>query len=452
MRKFVIIEYWALMYIILMLLFCFIANKFYPSFGIILFQIFFVCSITLLSSIFLKRSVSHNVILFVLTVFQLFATIWARIFNKIQYHNYLGFEPADAQFYHDIGTRFSDSSFSVYDMFIFFESNSIAVDDWGFCSIISFIYSLFGINIGMQLLALCNVLFIIVGAHFLYKLSRYFADDYCANSICFLWGIMPFSVYTSSVGLKENYMVFCVIISVYYLYEFMRRSTFRNLLLFGGFAASLLFFRTAIFFMLIATFLFVYMIRFSLIAKNINLWLSFLFVLSYLIFGVIVDFIGGLRGNVSMETIQMGINAKISENGGIIAKMTNFLAILIGPFPCFVADRMKVNYITLYSFGTMMKMMLSGFYIYGVIRIIKEKDLFFYPLLIFIFLHSIMLIMTFFTLHDRYQWVQIPFVLLISLYGYNKLNNERRILQQVIFGIYPLLMLLFIIIYNMRIS
>ena len=105
MRKFVIIEYWALMYIILMLLFCFIANKFYPSFGIILFQIFFVCSITLLSSIFLKRSVSHNVILFVLTVFQLFATIWARIFNKIQYHNYLGFEPADAQFYHDIGTR-----------------------------------------------------------------------------------------------------------------------------------------------------------------------------------------------------------------------------------------------------------------------------------------------------------------------------------------------------------
>ena len=31
---------------------------------------------------------------------------------------------------------------------------------------------------------------------------------------------------------------------------------------------------------------------------------------------------------------------------------------------CFVADRMKVNYITLYSFGTMMKMMLSGFYIY----------------------------------------------------------------------------------------
>lgn len=146
------------------------------------------------------------------------------------------------------------------------------------------------------------------------------------------------------------------------------------------------------------------MIRFSLIAKNINLWLSFLFVLSYLIFGVIVDFIGGLRGNVSMETIQMGINAKISENGGIIAKMTNFLAILIGPFPCFVADRMKVNYITLYSFGTMMKMMLSGFYIYGVIRIIKEKDLFFYPLLIFIFLHSIMLIMTFFTLHDRYQW------------------------------------------------
>lgn len=50
----------------------------------------------------------------------------------------------------------------------------------------------------------------------------------------------------------------------------------------------------------------------------------FLFVLSYLIFGVIVDFIGGLRGNVSMETIQMGINAKISENGGIIAKMTNF--------------------------------------------------------------------------------------------------------------------------------
>ena len=69
--------------------------------------------------------------------------------------------------------------------------------------------------------------------------------------------------------------------------------------------------------MLIATFLFVYMIRFSLIAKNINLWLSFLFVLSYLIFGVIVDFIGGLRGNVSMETILMGINAKISDNGGI---------------------------------------------------------------------------------------------------------------------------------------
>lgn len=61
-----------------------------------------------------------------------------------------------------------------------------------------------------------------------------------------------------------------------------------------------------------------------------------------------------------------------------------------------------------------------------------------------------MLVTTFYSLHDRYQWPQIPFVLLVSLFGFSQLTKVGEVSTKFIAGVCPFLFLALIIIYNLR--
>lgn len=441
----------CLVYFVLTLCFFILANSFLPDKEIMLFQICLVVSLTGLGGFLLGRAWHFHVFASFLFLFQIVWIIFFRVFNLWHYGNGLGYHPMDALFYHNFGSRFAMFARSLTELPTFLENYSYAVDDWGFCIVASVVYYVFGIDAGFFLLALFNAIFVVWGACLLYKLARRFASEERARAICFIWAVMPFSLYTSSVGLKENYMVFLVIAAVYCMYCYQKRPLLKYIFVGMSCALALLLFRTALTFMLVLSFFFMLLLKSHSFTRHVNLWLLVGGIFSFFMFTEAVNFIGSIRGNVTID--RLGNQAdNIEGHSGLVITLTNILASLIGPFPSFVSDPIKVNYITLYGFGTMVKMWISFYYLYGVVQILREKVVYFYPMLVFVVFHSLMLVVSFYSLHDRYQWAQIPFVLLISLYGFQEIVSERKRWIKFLSSIYPIIICAFILFYNMRIE
>lgn len=443
---------WLIIYTLSTIILGSIARPLFPDKTLFIFQTIFILNICIFAYILFYKSLKRSVFFTSLFIFQIVWIAIFRIFNQTFYGNPLGYNPLDASFYNNLGVLFSSPNYLDLSLSKLLSHYTQGMDDWGFPTIVAISYKTFGAEFGITFVAILNAVFVIIGTIFIHKIARRFTTDTNARAICFIWATLPFSIYTSSVGLKENYMVCFVILSIYHLYQYMEHPNLKSIILFFLFTITLLFFRTAIFFILMITFFFTLCLTNKSFAKNVNRWLLFFAFLSFVFFSYAVDFIGGIRGDVDSSTIGQQAENLISQRSSIVVYSTNILATIIGPFPSFISDPIKVNYITIYSFGTMVKMLLSIYYIYGIIYIVKHKITYFYPLLIFIALHSIMLITTFYSLHDRYQWPQIPFVLLLSLFGFLRLKQVGKLKTKFIVGLCPLLFLAFILVYNLRLA
>ena len=144
------------------------------------------------------------------------------------------------------------------------------------------------------------------------------------------------------------------------------------------------------------------------------------------------------------------LDRKTEATGGAIGAVTNVVAALIGPFVSIVSTSIgKANYITLDSFGTMIKMMLSLGFVYGLYKIFRDKVVSLFPIALFVVLHIVMLIFTFYTLHVRFQWPHMPFVFLIAIYGLKRMQDSK--LQKFkIQQVYALAVVGVIVLYNLR--
>lgn len=443
---------WLFLYAGLTVLLGLVAGTYLPDKGIFVFQSTMAASICLLSIPLRTKRLKFSVFISLLCLFLLVWIIGFRVFNIVYYGNPLGFDPIDSLFYHDIGNRFTLSNQPLSSLPHFLNLNTQGLDDWGFSGLVAIFYRIFGVNCGITALAICNVFCITISAYLLYLLARKFTTETNARTICLLWAVLPFGLYTASVGLKENYMVLLIIAAIYYMYAFKERPNLKAFILFWLFATSLLLFRTAIFFMLAATFGFTILTLSHSFSRRINLWIIALIILAIISFATAIDFIAEIRGNVSMGSIEDKRESLIESQSLLIVILTNLAAIFIGPFPSIISDPVKVNYITLYSFSSFIKMMLSFYYLYGILYIIKHKIAYFYPLLIYIALHSLMLAIMFYSLHDRFQWPQYPFVLLLSLFGFNAYWERKKEKRHILPTVYSCIMLLLILVYNLRLS
>lgn len=192
----------------------------------------------------------------------------------------------------------------------------------------------------------------------------------------------------------------------------------------------MLLFRMALFYMLIASLMIAIVMKIDLFAKNVWMCLFCFSTLAILLFAYVVNYLGGMRGGVSIQFVSNMYETKTS-GGGILGPILNILVTFIGPIPSFIGDTIKVKYMTLFSYTSMTKLMLSFGYLYSMLYILRNRILSFLPLLSFILLHSVMIWIMFYSLHDRYQWPQYPFILLLSLYGLDKYEqvsiNEKQL-------------------------
>lgn len=416
----------ALFYLITIFIYGVMQQSKVPAAPILMMQIAAVFITYFFSFLYSKKSIFVTCL--IIFFFQLITAYGLRYFNIEYFHHPLGYNPADALLYHEIASRFY--RYPVHDFTLFMDQLDFMLDDRGMNYITYFVYKFGGSpENGLFLSVLLNVSAITVSVFYIFKLCRNFVDVKYAQFAAFVWGTQLYSSYTSSVGLKENYMVLFIVISLYFIAKLNNDFTWKNVTLAVFWAAFALFFRMALFYMLLASILFVIGMKYPLLRRYMYALMIFAIFLTWYYFRRTFDEMSVLRSGtdaMDYETYQGLVQGKM-ERTGAFASIVSYLSSLIGPLPNLVASGEKVNYITLYGFSSFCKSFYAFYFIYGIYCAIKTKRADVIGLLVFWFLDVVMLIMTFYTLHDRYHWPHVPIVIALSVWGAVQLKHNKSV-------------------------
>lgn len=429
----------VILYLILLFIIGLVKHSNLPPVPILSMQVIYVFLVLAFSFLYSQKSISQ--LLICVFFFQLICCLGLRYFHYQYFNNPLGYNPVDASLY-DMQGQWASLPYKEYIAKFLF-SGKLAIDDLGFPTIIYIVYRLFG-DSGRDILVFINVGVITYGCFFLYKTSLMFFDKHKSSFICFFWGIEAFAVRTAAVGLKENFFAFILIAAMFYLCKIYKKSQIKDYVLFILFVCFTLFFRIALFYAFIITFFAVIFLKSKTIRDN--LWFLIILVLVFVLFNI-----NTILGNIlesrgyTLESFEYTQETKGSE---ALQWGLNFVAAFIGPIPSFVSDEFKRNYITLYSFTPFTKMLFSLFFLSGVWYALKNKVTQYFPFILMWVMNTIMIISTFFSQHDRFQWPHIPYALILSCLGYKVLRKSYH--KKIIENFYLAVVLLIIVAFNFR--
>lgn len=436
-RKYIVRKSFCL-YLLVLTFFYIVENSYFPAWYDAFMQVFML--LMGLTVIVIVKGYYKRIFLAIF-LFQLLCSFIMIGVNYEIYGDIYGYNPIDADQYRNYGKIFQSNDFHQAIDYLRYNNG---IDDFGYPLIIFFAKKICG-DYFLLFVIFLNALVVAIGSSFLYKLSSCFLSMHHSIITALVWGIMPFAVYTTAAGLKENFFVFFIILSIYYLYKYIVHKHLYLLCLFFLFTLFTFLFRLVVGYAIVLSFLSYIVFSNKFVIKYYKLSLVFIGFVIFFSFGVIADFVINQRGYEYevLETIAT------ERTGGIVGTIINNVAGFIGPIPNFVAtDIEKLSYITRYSFTPFLKMMISFYFWYAVYYILKNKKVILIPMLVLYVVNISMLIFTYYTLHDRYQWPHIPMFLLLSAYGYMKSQQVYNIKRW--YSYYLSVVLLIIIVFNFR--
>ena len=433
----------ALLYILFFVLLMMTQRNKLPDVPVVLMQLAGAGMIVFFSLLYDKHSFSKTLVIIV--AFQLACFFGLRFFNIEFFENPLGYDPQDALSYHQRGSHIE---MSLLRFIRYLNDNSVNLDDFGFNIIVHTAYSLTGNpETGMQLLVLFNVIAVSVSSYFVYKLSSMFFEKGHSIFVTFFWATELYAVYTASVGLKENFMVMFIVIAIYYIIKVHKNLLAKDIILAVLFSLPILLFRTAVFYMLICTLLYIIGLKLPLVKRYIYFFIAIIMVFAIIYGYQTIDELALSQG-YSYDVLQDFADKKVRDNG-TMTYLLNYFAAVFGPFPNLVAEELiKKNYITLYSFSSFCKVFYSFFMVYGIFRAFRNKHFEMMGIALFWFLNTFMLLFTLFAQHDRYQWPHMPFTIVLACYGFICWQENTHMLKWD--KLYMLFAILMILVFNYR--
>lgn len=436
----------CILYIIFFIFFFLVSNSAFPAWYDGLLQLSMLLIGAVLIIMLIKTKVGRGTWFLIFVYHVLFAFLMRSIDIAV-YNNPLGAFAVDSAFYQYCGEHYAN--YPISSLFQYLTYNAYSIDDFGYPIIMWIGYHLFGVY-GLNAIIFFNGFVIALGSYYLYRLSLNFVGHTYAKLVALIWGTMPFAIYTSSVGLKENFFAFCVICVFYFFYQYVYQKEKASIAYCIIFLLSLFLFRLAAGYFAILSIISYYVLQQNFVRRHLKLYILITIVCLVPLFPIITSSVLEQRG-YDYENVTDIKESKTEATGGVVASVTNVVAGFIGPIPNFIAsDPVKCTYITRYSYTPFIKIVISFFFLYGLYFIVKRRqDLGIVPLFIFIILNMIMMIFTFYTLHDRYHWPAIPLFLIVSAWGYMKAcewgDRALRMYKFYVIGI-----MLLIVVFNFR--
>ncbi len=395
-----------------------------------------------LSVYFFHKSIYNTTI--GIFIYQCLSILLITAINIEFYNEPYGYNPIDALSYRYYGEAYGGKDFFSYVVAFFFTND---LDDFGYSTLVWFCYHLFD-KFGAWIILILNAFVIAVSSKRLYEISILYIDRGYSKLVMMIWGFSAFATTTACEGLKENFMVFTIISFFYYLSRFQIKKT-----LFGIFPILLYIglvfcFRLATGYAALLCFLIYIFLNCTKVKNNIRVitWLGL--AIAIVAFPSVMQVLIQQRG-LGEDTFSSQSAEQAESIGGMIGYIINVVSSLIGPFPCFISsDSEKLNYLTRYSLTPFFKMILSYFFYYGLLEIYKKKVVQMYPMAIFVLINILMIIIAFFGLHVRYQWIHMPLFIMISIWGYNQYCLKQG--NTMLFFVYGFMCIILIMFYNIR--
>lgn len=385
----------------------------------------------------LKYPQSNLYVIFI--TFLILTSTLRYVFLAYTSHPYNNFESVDVYIYERNAVKFQDKD---YLSFLYFLSKSVLnVSDIGYSSIIYFLYHiLHNADVVRFVLLLLNTLAITVSSKYIYLICRLVdIDKRIAIGAATFYGIFPFFIVNSTMGLKENIFCLLIVCALYYMYLFRERKSLKMLVLSMLFVWSTFLFRSAITLMLL--FLYIPLLYCNENNRKRSIYWGIIggIILTIVLPSLIISFTGVSLDHVSQVT---AYRIQRTGNSSHTRWLVQALSSLFGPFPNFIH---MAQYGILHNSGLLVKCFLGFFTLAGICNIFKRLDYMLYPIVLYLLMGWIMLIFSGVALDMRYHITF--FVAFVILMAKGLQEYEGRIVW---FYIYALVNVLVIIQYNVR--
>lgn len=317
------------------------------------------------------------------------------------------------------------------------------IDDLGFTIYMYVIYKLIqDVELTRIFLLLINALFITYSSYILYKICMILKiNERISIFASSLYGMFPYFVSSSVMGLKENLFCMLIVTALYYMYKYKENRRINFLLLAIFFTASTYLFRYAICLMLILVFLLLLYCNEK--NKKSAILVSLIFCIILLVtLNIIISTL--TRGTVTMDHVYQVAESRMSRSGGldIVGWLIHGLAAFFGPFPSITRTGQYGIY---HSSGLLLKCLLNYFVFLGIYHVVRKYNYYFYPIILYFLMGLIMLLGSGTSFDIRYHITFFPALILLVAY---ELQNGK--LHKFLFSLYSIISIIVISLYNLR--
>lgn len=253
-------------------------------------------------------------------------------------------------------------------------------DDWGGPIYMS---SVFRIYPDKLFLNFVNTILTSVSSLFVFKIGERLMSRKYAYLSALSYAISSFMIFFNGSFLKESSFVFFVILLINSIYNFIIEKRKISLIYIVIYSCVLLLFRPAVVVCVICGFSVYYFVRKGYGVYKLGLILLVILFLSYLLSSLLSIFNHyTLSGDIAKLMLTKDIKYGLSRE---MTYTLNWFGSFFGPFPSILGSNMTSCF---YGSGLLYKFLLLPFAVFGLIKVVKIRIDYMFPLLVFFVLES----------------------------------------------------------------
>ena len=335
-----------------------------------------------------------------------------------------GPDPVDALSY--LNTAKATASKTLSETFAYFGSmsatnNEFSFDDYGMSLIARFGYILGGDDAGYSFVMLVlSAAAFSLSFFFFYKAASQVLHPYYSKIAAIIYGLCTSYQMIAVYGLKENFFMLPIVISLYFAIKYIRVKKKQNLFGLLFFCAFLCLFRFAVCAQLLAAFFAALFIVNSRHKILMLISISLLGAVALSMADIIISFLGGSGVENYLAYAQVHNETSISITAQYVAQAA---FAFLGQPPLYTGE-FGFNHLAVFSCN--IRCILTIPFLYGLIYMVRKLERSSIFLALYWLFGTIMLIVVFRASDFRYAAMYFPAFILLSMLGFQNRNIVKH--------------------------
>lgn len=322
------------------------------------------------------------------------------------------FSEADARAYYNFSTSFLEKAWEEWIPFL--KNHGWDFEDWGapvaLTMMLHFIPSKLFVNF-------CYIIMNTTGALCLFKMGKTIMTTRYAYLGALTYAISSYTLFFMGSFLKEEMLVFIVILSYFMLYMYMKHGRMEYLIGGGAISFLVVFFRPPIILFIGMSYMMM------LFFKTKNGALRY-----FVIFIVVIASIAAI-GIIQYSADKYANGGDFTEqyyfvNTSLFQKVVLYAGAFIGPFPYLLQTDEEITLKSIYGAGLLFKFLLAYAFWKGLWHAARHKHMEVIPIYIFVVLEMLGLSISLDGLELRKAMPHVPFFVLTAFWYLDQLDNE----------------------------